>query len=125
MGILRNPPPWLRHLLLRTIDFASRPLCVDTSSDPFHLNFRYFLDEVKKLEAGNVLELGGRNSTIRNRFEGCRRYVGVDIHPGKGVDVTCDIHELSSALAPLDLRFDAVVTISTFEHLAMQWKDIL
>lgn len=169
MGILRNPPPWLRRLLRRIIgaasrplcvdtsfdrrlllsiidaasrplgadassdrplllsiiEAASRPLCVDTSSDPFHRNFLYFLEEVKTFDERNVLELGARNSTIRDRLDGSKRYVGVDIHPGAGVDVVCDIHELSSALAPLNVRFDAVVTISTFEHLAMPWKAVL
>jgi len=125
MGILRNPPHRLRRLLLRFIDIASRPLRTDTASDPFHLNFLYFLDEVKRLDQCDVLELGARRSTIRNHFDRCRRYVGVDIHPGEGVDVACDIHELSSALAPQNVRFDAVVTISTFEHLAMPWKAVL
>jgi SAM-dependent methyltransferase len=98
---------------------------MDTSADPFHRNFAYFLDEVKKLGACNVLELGARRSTIRHRFSGCGRYVGVDIHPGADVDVACDIHQLSSALSHLDVRFDAVATFSTFEHLAMPWKAVL
>lgn len=122
---LKPPPPWLRRLLLRVIEIASKPLCEDTAADPYHLNFRYFVEEVKKLEHCNVLELGARRSTIRNRFVGCQRYVGVDIHSGPDVDVTCDIHELSTALNPLQLRFDAVATISTFEHLAMPWKAVL
>lgn len=124
MRTSRNPPPWLRRLLLRVIDIASQPLCEDTSADPFHLNFRYFVEEVKKLQEGNVLELGARNSVIRPHFTG-KRYVGVDIHPGTGVDVTCDIHQLSTALSFLNLRFDAVVTIATFEHLVMPWKAVL
>ena len=114
-----------RQLLLSIIEAASRPLCVDTSADPFHRNFLYFLEEVRKLDERNVLELGARNSTIRDRLNGSKRFVGVDIHPGPGVDVVCDIHELSSALAPLNVRFDAVATISTFEHLAMPWKAAL
>ena len=150
MTAARTPPPWLRRLLLRLIDLASRPLCdgtpadalqrqsllrvidlasrplrQDTSSDPFHINFVYFVEERMKLAERNVLELGARNSTIRQRFAGCTKYVGVDIHPGTDVDVTCDIHKLSTALGPLGLRFDAVATISTFEHLVMPWKAIL
>jgi hypothetical protein len=115
----------LRRLALRCIDLASRPLRQDTSSDPYHRNFVYFLDEVKKLQPCNVLELGARNSAIRPLFDGCRSYIGVDIHPGPGVDVAGDIHELSTTLSPLNLRFDAVATISTFEHLVMPWKAIL
>ena len=119
---LTPPPPWLRRFLLKVIDVASRPLCEDTTSDPYHINFQFFVDEVKKIEHCNVLELGARKSTIRSHFARCKRYVGVDIHPGPDVDVTCDIHELSAALGPLDVRFDAVATISTFEHLVMPWK---
>jgi SAM-dependent methyltransferase len=125
MGISRTLHPRLRRLLLRFIDVASRPLRVDTASDSFHLNFRYFLDQVKTSGEYNVLELGARKSTIREHFDGCSRYVGVDIHPGPGVDVAGDIHELSSALSPLNMSFDAVVTISTFEHLVMPWKAVL
>ena len=122
---LKPAPPWLRRFLLKVIDVASRPLCEDTSSDPYHVNFRFFVEEVKKLGACNVLELGARRSTIRSHFVGCKRYVGVDIHSGPDVDVTCDIHELAAALSPLDVRFDAVATISTFEHLVMPWKAIV
>ena len=125
MKASRNSPPWLRRLLLRAIDIVSRPLCEDTSADPYHRNFRYFIEEVRQLQECNVLELGARNSAIRPHFAGSKRYIGVDIHPGAGVDVTCDIHKLSSALSSLNLRFDAVVTISTFEHLVMPWKAIL
>lgn len=32
---------------------------------------------------------------------------------------------MSAALAPLNVRFDAVATISTFEHLVMPWKAVL
>lgn len=53
----------------------------------YHLNVLYFLDEVKKLQPCNVLELGARQSQIRSLFDGCKRYVGVDIHEGPGVDV--------------------------------------
>jgi hypothetical protein len=126
MQASRKPPPaWLRRLLLRVIDIASRPLCVDTSTDPFHANFVYFIEEVKKLTDYNCLELGARRSTIRQHFVGCKHFVGVDIHPGPDVDVTCDIHALSTALGPHSLRFDAVATISTFEHLVMPWKAVL
>lgn len=125
MKILQNPPLWLRRLLLKVIDLTSRPLCQDTSADPYHQNFHYFVEEVKKLGGGNILELGARNSTLRPLFTDCARYVGVDIHLGSGVDAVGDIHELSSLLSPLGIRFDAVFTVSTFEHLLMPWKAVL
>ena len=120
--------PWnrarLRRAVLNVLEIARRPISHETSNDPYHLNLRYFADEVKKLQGCSVLELGARNSTIRSHFRESR-YLGVDIHPGPDVDVVCDIHRLSSALGPLNLRFDAVVTISTFEHLLMPWKAVL
>ena len=125
MRTRENLPPWLRKLLLKVIDLASRPLCQDTSADPYHQNFRFFLEEVKKLEGKNILELGARNSALRPLFTSCDCYMGVDIHSGSGVDVVGDIHELSSLLSPLGVRFDAVFTISTFEHLIMPWKAVL
>ena len=46
MRTFRKPPLWLRRFLLKVIDLASRPLCQDTTSDPYHVNFRDFVEEV-------------------------------------------------------------------------------
>lgn len=125
MRTFQNPPRWLRWFLLKVIDLASRPLCLDTTSDPYHVSFRDFVEEVNQLTDCCILELGARDSTVRNLFPHCVRYVGVDIHPGPGVDMVGDIHELSSILRSLNVSFDAVLTFSTFEHLVMPWKAIL
>jgi SAM-dependent methyltransferase len=53
-------------------------------------------------------------------FRESDEYTGFDIHPGPGVDVTGDAHELSRHFA--QDSFDAVFSISVFEHLAFPWK---
>jgi SAM-dependent methyltransferase len=50
---------------------------------------------------------------------GCN-YTGFDIKEGDNVDVVGDAHQLSNHVAKD--HFDAVYSISTFEHLLMPWK---
>jgi SAM-dependent methyltransferase len=69
-----------------------------------------------------ILEIGSRaRSGIirRQRFEG-KQYQGIDVLEGENVDVVGDAHSLSRYFAPES--FDAVYSVSTFEHLAMPWK---
>lgn len=71
-----------------------------------------------------ILEIGSRAvSTIsRPRVEDfplAEQFVGVDIHPGPGVDLVCDAHTLSSVIVPG--IFDYVFSLSVLEHLAMPW----
>lgn len=69
-----------------------------------------------------VLEIGSRaRSGIirRDQFAG-KQYTGIDILEGPNVDVVGDAHSLSSYFAPDS--FDAIFSMSTFEHLAMPWK---
>ena len=47
-------------------------------------------------------------------------YTGIDIVAGENVDVVGDAHQLSEYFD--EDCFDAVFSISTFEHLAMPWK---
>jgi SAM-dependent methyltransferase len=108
---------------LSAIDRLSRPLVQDTSSDPYHVNFCHFTEEVKRVEGAAVLAVGSRNQDLRFRFPGCRSYVGIDIHPGPNVDVVGDAHHLTDHFPPN--HFDAVFSISVFEHLAMPWKAAL
>jgi SAM-dependent methyltransferase len=113
----------LHPFLRRAIDLLSRPLVRDTRDDPFHRNFLDFLTEINRRSGYRVLEVGSRNSDLRALFTGCRDYVGFDIHPGKNVDVVGDAHRLTE-IFPGE-RFDAVFSISVFEHLAMPWKAAL
>jgi SAM-dependent methyltransferase len=113
----------VRPLLLRSIDLLSRPLVQNTADDPFHRNFLFFLDEITRRTGYSVLEVGSRNSDLRALFRGCRSYTGMDIHPGKNVDVVGDAHRLTEIFP--GQRFDAVFSISVFEHLALPWKAAL
>lgn len=114
---------WRRKLsLLRHI--LNRPYYgLDTSQDPYHQIFRAFIDEVKPLDRFRILEIGARSVDKRWIFAGCKEYIGFDLHPGDGVDVVGDCHLLSNYFPPN--HFDAVFSISVFEHLAMPWKAVL
>jgi SAM-dependent methyltransferase len=114
-----------QRMVLKAIDALSRPLQADTSRDACHECFRAFLKMVEEKPNGRVLEIGSRGDSScgrRGHFPSCE-YVGLDIHPGPNVDRVGDAHQLSSLFAPED--FDAVFSISVFEHLAMPWKVIL
>ena len=82
-----------------------------------------FTQLVQSFESGNILEIGSR-ARSGNTYkwflpEGCK-YVGFDIKEGENVDVTGDAHQLSDHFEKR--HFDAVYSISTFEHLLMPWK---
>lgn len=68
-----------------------------------------------------VLDIGGR-SRSRNDFSLLFKRaecVVLDILPGENVDVVGDAHEMANFL--LAESFDAVYSVSTFEHLLMPW----
>ncbi|MEP6811489.1 MAG: class I SAM-dependent methyltransferase [Actinomycetota bacterium] len=106
--------------LLEAVNLLSRPLATSTTDDPYHRTIAWFLEQPEARE--RVLEVGARNSTMRARLAPTADYVGLDVHRGRDVDVAGDVHELSSIV---DGPFDAVISISTFEHLAMPWQAVL
>jgi SAM-dependent methyltransferase len=59
-----------------------------------------------------VLDIGSQDINGNNKmyFEN-PKYIGVDISPGKNVDVVCAGHEYDS-----DIRFDVVCSTECFEH---------
>lgn len=61
----------------------------------------------------SVLEVGSLdvNGSVRTFFEGCR-YVGIDLGPGKGVDVVAR----GEAYDAPDAAFDVVVSCEMMEH---------
>ena len=73
--------------------------------------------------SANVLDLGGRARSggplSAIRYPNWNTTV-VDIVADAGVDIVADAHELSSALE--GRLFDAVYSVSVFEHLLMPWK---
>jgi hypothetical protein len=111
-----------RAALIGLVGLASRPLQRDRRDDPYHAVFADFIAAANTLDAYSVLELGARGSQVDPRLRGYRRYVGLDVHPGPNVDVVGDAHRLSELV---EGPFEAVYSISTFEHLAMPWKVVL
>lgn len=72
----------------------------------------------------HVLEIGSRivspgSSSKRSLFESSASYTGFDYYPDSNTDVVGDAHKLSNYF---DRKFDAIFSISVFEHLAMPWK---
>jgi SAM-dependent methyltransferase len=109
----------------RAVDGLHGPLRKRTP-DPFFQVFPEFVRRVGAMPAPTVLELGARNvtgQTQRQHFQGAGRYIGCDIHPGEGVDLVADIHDLSKAVAPGSV--DAVFSVSVFEHLVYPWRAVL
>lgn len=73
------------------------------------------------LRPASVLEIGSLdvNGSVRPLFAGARRYLGIDIAPGPGVDEVADAADWSS-----DERFDVVVSTEVLEH-APRWSDVV
>ena len=93
------------------------------ADDPYHHVLTNFLDRVNVAANPSILEIGSREvsgSSLRPHFDPPFDYTGMDIHAGAGVDIVGDVHQLSS-LFPAN-RFDAVCSVSVFEHLAFPWK---
>lgn len=110
----------------RLILHARRIEDADPVDDPFHRNFRTFIEAANKVETPNILEVGARNDNsdgLRHHFPSCKEYVGFDVYKGRHVDVVGDAHALSKCLPTK--HFDFVFSISVFEHLAMPWHVIL
>jgi SAM-dependent methyltransferase len=112
--------------LLSILSWLLTPIKKKTDSDPFYQVFNRFTSSVNAMPDAALLEIGSRNVTgtvMRDHFQSSVDYTGLDIHEGENVDVVADVHELSSHL-PGD-RYDAVFTISVFEHLAMPWQAVI
>lgn len=94
--------------------------------DRGHRLFPEFVQRIRGLPAGRLLEIGSRARSGVSRREVAPAdwgYVGLDIVEGVNVDVVGDAHSMSSLL-PHD-SFDAAMSLSVFEHLAMPWKVVL
>ena len=95
----------------------------DILSDRGHQLYGEFLARLRAMPSGSVLEVGSRarsGITRRSAIPQALKYVGLDIVEGENVDVVCDAHEMTKVFQPD--TFDAVLSLSTFEHLAMPWK---
>jgi SAM-dependent methyltransferase len=111
-----------RKALVELVGAAAFPLRRDRPDDPYHAVFADFIARANAIPDCRLLELGARGARVDPRLRGYSRYTGFDIHAGPNVDVVGDVHSLSHLVAG---PFDAVYSISTFEHLAMPWKVVL
>ncbi|MDB5595603.1 MAG: Methyltransferase type 11 [Hyphomicrobiales bacterium] len=84
-----------------------------------------FFDAVNKSGKSKVLDIGGRARSKLDRsliFSNAECTV-IDIIDGDNVDIVGDAHRLSEYF-PAN-SFDAVFSVSVFEHLLMPWKAVV
>lgn len=96
------------------------------ADDPYHALFPKFCDRVNGVPQARILEIGAREvsgTSRRGNFLTTDGYTGMDIHAGPGVDVVGDAHQLSK-MFPAN-HFDAICSMSVFEHLAFPWKVVM
>ncbi|MDX2266240.1 MAG: class I SAM-dependent methyltransferase [Hyphomicrobiales bacterium] len=92
-------------------------------SDPSGRMDKDFQETIRRMPGRpKLLDIGGRDRSAIDRskqFPNADVTV-LDILPGSNVDVVGDAHELSKLFEPE--TFDAVYSVSVFEHLLMPWK---
>jgi len=106
----------------KTIEVMVLDLCIERKKEfpgPYLLD--EFIERVGKMEHARLLDIGGRaRSGIdrRGMFPRAQSIV-LDILPGEGVDVVGDAHAMSKLFPPNS--FDAIFSVSVFEHILMPW----
>lgn len=96
------------------------------TNNPFDQMLSDFMVRLSGRPSGTIVEIGSRARSGRTYIDtlpGEWKYVGFDIADGPNVDVVGDAHEMSRYLE--EASVDAILSISTFEHLAMPWKVVL
>jgi hypothetical protein len=84
--------------------------------------FNDFKELLLKEKKKTLLDVGGRDRSgydYSTLFSSEMKVTVLDILKSKNVDVVCDAHKMSSKVQH---DFDAVMSLHTFEHLAMPWK---
>ncbi|MBC8050055.1 MAG: class I SAM-dependent methyltransferase [Chitinophagales bacterium] len=87
---------------------------------------RRFIELLKQMPGRpKMLDIGGRDRSLVDRSKSFpyADVTVVDILAGQNVDVVGDAHNLSALFEPES--FDAVYSVSVFEHLLMPWKAAL
>ena len=86
----------------------------------------YFLKQLDSLNECKLLELGGRDRSGTDTSTSVFGNIDVtvlDILESENVDVVGDAHEMKNIFDTC--VFDAISSVSVFEHLAMPWKAAL
>ena len=86
----------------------------------------YFLRQVNSISDCKLLELGGRDRSGTDTSTSIFGNIDVtvlDILESENVDVVGDAHEMKNIFETC--VFDAISSVSVFEHLAMPWKAAL
>lgn len=90
------------------------------NSNHLEQQFKEYLDTLARRP--KLLDIGGRDRSGVDRsksFPDCETTV-LDIIEGQNVNVVADAHEMSQVFE--QNSFDAVFSVSVFEHLLMPWK---
>lgn len=101
-------------------------LCKDRISRYPSLDLGHrFKAQMNAQPQARMLDIGGRarSGVDRSREFNVGEYVVLDVLPGENVNVVGDAHELSKFFPPR--HFDAVYSISVFEHLMMPWTVVV
>jgi len=89
-----------------------------------NLNQRIFLEKLLPQVSGAVLEIGSRDygdsnpATFRHLYQSSE-YTGVDLSPGKGVDMVVDLTEGLGGLR--EAHYALVICCSVLEHTPKPW----
>lgn len=90
-----------------------------------HAEQQQFVQSVKAsfssfFKGGRIVEIGSLdiNGTVRGFFEEPAEYIGVDLGPGRGVDVVCEGQDYDGATD----GFDVAISVECFEHNP-HWKE--
>jgi len=93
------------------------------------LVLEFFIENIKaeEFKSKRILEIGSKyvNGSVRPFIEGFlkpKEYVGVDIEPGKFVDVVLPSEKLLDYFGPMS--FDVVISTETLEHV-QDWEDTI
>jgi hypothetical protein len=102
--------------------FGSKPEVIHPYNDASYL-FNEFINLVNNNHL-KVLEIGSRivspgSSSKRSLFPHAESFTGFDIYPDTNTDIVGDAHKLSRYFS--GEKFDAIFSLSVFEHLAMPW----
>lgn len=87
-----------------------------------HAKWPRYLYEIGNSEGTKILEIGSRGPAATEFRSNMPKatYIGFDYYPGENVDITGDVHKLSSYFAPGE-KFDIVFSTACMEHFAMPW----